>query len=133
MFCKEAMSIIRLFFVICIFVLATADSYAEDVGLEEDTADNYIQEERYQGYQYTEDGEIIIPPGMELRKVGKIDILLPEGTKITKVGNRMITEGIREYIARRFLDIEDSLDKIKKEQDALKKEIEDLKKGGLEK
>ncbi len=121
------MKIIRLFFMVCIFILAATGSYAEDAYLSDDSAENYSQQENLRDYRYTEDGDIVIPPGMELRKVGKINILLPEGTKISKVGNRIITEGANEYMARRFLEIEARFEAIKKEQDALRKIIEDLK------
>lgn len=112
---------------VCIFILAATGSYAEDAYLSDDSAENYSQQENLRDYRYTEDGDIVIPPGMELRKVGKINILLPEGTKISKVGNRIITEGANEYMARRFLEIEARFEAIKKEQDALRKIIEDLK------
>ena len=53
-----------------------------------------------------------IPPGMEVIKVGKANVVVPKGTKIRRGGDVMFLENINEYSARKFSEIEDRLSKI---------------------
>ncbi len=83
---------------------------------------------RYEDYIYTEEGNLRIPPGMELKKVGNTNILIPKGGKIFKAADTLIVESTGEYAARKFLEMEERFDRIEKEQEIIRREIEELKK-----
>lgn len=68
-----------------------------------------------------------IPVGMELRKFGNKNIIVPKGAKIHKSGNRLIIEGASEYAARNFLYIKSRITKVELEYNNLKKELKSLK------
>jgi len=75
-------------------------------------------------------------PGMQETKIGDARVVTPQGAKIYKIGDLQVLEGAGEYTARRLLAMEERLDKIenenlnlRKELDALKEEISNMKKG----
>jgi len=85
------------------------------------------------------DKEKEIPPGMEIVSAGDgHEMMVPEGTKIRKEGSVLIVENIGEYVARRLRNIqeqimkmaelEERILKIEANEEALKKEVEGLKK-----
>ncbi|MFC1509595.1 hypothetical protein ACFL60_07930 [Candidatus Omnitrophota bacterium] len=86
-----------------------------------------LTEERYEDYIHAEEGKFKIPPGMELRKIGDLRVLIPKGGKIFKAGDALVVETSGEYAAREFSEIEGRFNKIETEQKALKEEIEYLK------
>lgn len=91
-----------------IFSFITVCVYAEDLGTKSD---------------------IKIPPGMELRRSGRdVNVVVPEGSKFDKRGDVTLIENTDEYAAERFKTVNERLDKIEKEQAALKDEIDSLKK-----
>ncbi len=76
-----------------------------------------------------EDKKEEIPEGMEIIQVGDGQrIFVPRGTKTRKVGAQLILQDNSEYVAKRFLEIEDYLKTLEAEIKGLKKEIEQLKK-----
>lgn len=92
--------------------------YAMEVFSEEDGNKDYV---------LSKEG-LKIPVGMEIKKVGDANILVPQGGKIRKVGDLLVRESIDEYAAREFMMMRERLNHIEKEQDIIKKEIEELKK-----
>lgn len=68
-----------------------------------------------------------IPPGMELRTVGGIHTIVPQGTRIAKKGSLVTLEGTEDFAARNFKEINARLGKIEATQNDLKKTVEDLK------
>lgn len=70
---------------------------------------------------------IDIPPGMELRKVGNINIVVPEGTQIRKNGSNLIMEGPDEYVARNVREIKGRLAEIETRQLEHEKKLDGLK------
>ena len=79
--------------------------------------------------EHKSDGNIEIPPGMEIKKEGDVNLLIPEGAKlIKKTAELTLIEGTDEYASRKFIEIESRFDKIEAEQKALKKEIKRLQK-----
>jgi hypothetical protein len=77
-----------------------------------------------------EEGEEKIkpPPGMEIRKVGNFNLMIPEGAEVRQKGNLLIVESTAEYAARKFLEVEQRLAQIEKKEEKLDKEVEELKK-----
>jgi hypothetical protein len=69
-----------------------------------------------------------VPPGMEIIQIGKVNVLVPKGIKVRKEGGLVILENIRDYVARRLLDMEERLAEIKARQEKLRGEVEDLEK-----
>jgi len=67
-----------------------------------------------------------VPPGMELQQVGKkpsYRVVLPKGTEIQREGDLRIIEGPGEYSARKFVEYDARLDKMKAEIELLREEI----------
>ncbi len=89
--------------------------------------------DRREQYIKTEEGTLRIPPGMELKKVGDANILIPIGGKIFKAADIQIIESSGEYTSRKFIEIDarfDALDvaleEMRKEIKALKESIDDI-------
>jgi len=85
------------------------------------------------------DKEKEIPVGMEIVSAGDgHEMMVPEGTKIRKEGSVLIVENIGEYVARRLRNMQEQIMKmagleervlnIEANEEALKKEVEQLKK-----
>ncbi|MCK5580135.1 MAG: hypothetical protein KAJ18_02565 [Candidatus Omnitrophica bacterium] len=65
-----------------------------------------------------------VPKGMEVIKTGtNSSVLVPKGAKTKKVGSKFVVEGTREYMARRFAEIDERLEKIEKAQEELNRKI----------
>lgn len=68
-----------------------------------------------------------IPEGMEAVAIGgSAQLIIPKGAKTRKVGAQIIVEGTKEYMARRFEEMEQRLAKMEKDQEDLKKKIQSL-------
>jgi len=113
-------------FALFIFAFIIAFLSAETIHAQGNKDQSLSDGSQHHGYRYDKDGNLIVPPGMELQKVGVADLLLPKDTKINKVGNRIIPEVLSEYTARKLLDIEKYFEKIENEQKAFKEKIKDL-------
>ena len=72
-------------------------------------------------------GNVVVPPGMELRKIGSLNLVVPEGSRIRKDRSQWIMEGPEDFAARSISEIKKRLDDMEKEQKELKKSIEELK------
>ena len=69
-----------------------------------------------------------VPQGMEAVQIGGSGwLIVPKGAKTRKVGAQIIVEGSKEYMSRRFFEVEERLGKIEKNQDDIKKELDVLK------
>ncbi len=69
-----------------------------------------------------------IPEGMEAVQIGGSGwLIVPQGAKTRKVGAQIIVEGSKEYMSRRFFEMDERFEKIEKNQEDLKKEIGALK------
>ena len=65
-----------------------------------------------------------IPEGMEAVRIGGSGwLIVPQGAKTRKVGAQIIVEGSKEYMSRRFLEMNERFEKIEKNQEALQKEL----------
>ena len=72
-----------------------------------------------------------VPPGMEIIKIGggSSRILAPKGLKVREEFGVIIMEDTKEYLARRFLEMEERLAKIAVKEKNLKKGAGELKRG----
>lgn len=82
--------------------------------------------------QYTDDhrqDESAVPPGMEAKRVhNDVTVLMPQGGKMYERNkSTFVEESSDEYAARKFLGVEDRLDKLEEENADLAKEIKYLK------
>ena len=75
----------------------------------------------------SKNAEPVIRPGMELRKVGGLNLIVPEGSEIYKDRGRWVMEEPEAFAARNFKEIKSRLDKLEKENQSLKDEVEKLK------
>lgn len=90
----------------------------------------YGYKEGYQyGYkEYDVDEKITVRPGMELRKIGGVNMLVPEGAEVYYDKGRYLVEGFGEYAARRFKETDERLSRIETGLISLNDEIEALRK-----
>ncbi len=67
--------------------------------------------------------------GMEEKKVNNdVTILMPRGSKMRKRNDTtQIMEGVDEYSARKFVDVDKRLDNLEKENRELREEISDIR------
>jgi len=65
-----------------------------------------------------------IPPGMELRTVGKTRIVVPIGAKIEERDGLIIVEGIDKYVARSIDTMDNRLDESEKNIQAQKESLQ---------
>ena len=73
------------------------------------------------------DSNLNIPQGMEAITVGGSGkVIVPKGAKATKIGAQVIVEGTKEYMARKFDEMEQRFAKIEADQEDLKKQLEAL-------
>jgi len=72
-------------------------------------------------------GNVIIPPGMEIKKIGGLNLVVPEGAQMHKERSQWVIEGAEDFAIRNISEIKTRLTVIEKEQKELKKSIEDLK------
>lgn len=69
-----------------------------------------------------------IPEGMEAVQIGGSGwLIVPAGAKTRKVGAQIIVEGSKEYMSRRFLEMNERFQKMERNQEDLIKELEALK------
>ena len=69
-----------------------------------------------------------IPEGMEAIRIGGSGwLIVPKGAKTRKVGAQIIVEGTKEYMSRRFEEIDQRFEELEKKQQDQLKEIESLK------
>ncbi|MCQ9206375.1 MAG: hypothetical protein NG740_00615 [Omnitrophica bacterium] len=70
---------------------------------------------------------ISVKPGMELRKIGGINLLIPEGAKVYEQGGQYFIESTEEFAARRLKEMESRLEAMENKVTGLSGEIENLK------
>jgi len=68
-----------------------------------------------------------VPPGMEVLKIGDVRVITIIGTKIKKQGDLLVVEGTKEFVARKFIEMEDRFSEIDGKTKGLEKEVKKLK------
>lgn len=66
-------------------------------------------------------------PGMELRKIGGINMVVPEGTQVYKQGAMLIMEEDGDYSARRFKIMDERFNKLDERLQKIEAEIAELR------
>ena len=112
---------IYLFIFVFLFPLTVfAQTENQEISQEE------LKTEFYEGQEISPRMEI--PPGMEEIQIGgSAKLIVPKGAKTKKVGAQVIVEGSKEYMSRRFLEMEEKFNAMEKRQEELEKEIKALK------
>ena len=80
-------------------------------------------------YSQEDDGtkDRSVPTGMEIKKVGNANVMMPKGGTFTKEGDLLVLEGPTAYAARKFVVVEKRLAKIDSQISALQKDMEEIK------
>jgi len=76
---------------------------------------------------YRIENGVEISPGMELKTVGNTQLLIPKGSRLRYINDVLAVETAEEYSARNFVRVDKELTVLKKNQEILKNEIEELK------
>jgi len=66
-------------------------------------------------------------PGMEIKKVGDVNVLIPKGSKLRHENDLLVIESTDEYAAPRFIEMDKRLTKLEAGQQELKAEVKELK------
>lgn len=72
------------------------------------------------------DGYVEISPGMELKKIGTVNRLVPIGTKVVDKDGLVTAESMGEYVARRFIETDSRLEAIDSEISHIKETLQTL-------
>ncbi|MGE5197280.1 MAG: hypothetical protein ACM3IL_02115, partial [Deltaproteobacteria bacterium] len=75
-------------------------------------ADDYGDQQQPQPYQ--------LAPGMEIKKIGDVNLVVPVGTRVHQEGSLVVVEPLDEYTARKFIDIEKHFAALEARQQELK-------------
>ncbi|MDO8525575.1 MAG: hypothetical protein Q7S07_03705 [Candidatus Omnitrophota bacterium] len=65
-------------------------------------------------------------PGMEIRNIGGINMVVPEGTQYYTEGSQLKMEEAGEYAARRFKDSDERFKKLEDRIRKMEKEVQNL-------
>ncbi len=116
----RAKSITILIFFVSAFFLFCAAAYAQDY-------ENSDSDKKKDVHMVNPDNAAELQPGMELMKIGGINMVVPKGTQFYKEGAQVKMEEAGEYSARRFKEMDDRLQKIEAKQRKMETEIEKLR------
>ena len=75
---------------------------------------------------YTEP-EVKVGPGLEVTKVGNMNIVAPKGSQITQEGGQINVEDISAYVARKLEEVDQRFLNLEKQQEEMKESIDQLK------
>ena len=116
--------IASLFFLACLIIFNASGSSAEEP-VSPEYGDSHTALDN-------KESAIDIPTGMELRKVGSISMIVPEGTQVSRKNSLVVMEGPDEYAARNIYEMKGRLMTLEARQHDLKKELDNLKETILE-
>lgn len=72
-------------------------------------------------------GDVSVPENMDSIQEGNVSVLVPKGGMLEKKSSFMVTEPPDQYVARRFLEFEESFKRIDKELEEQKRELKELR------
>ncbi len=70
---------------------------------------------------------IEVDPGMELRRVGGLNMIVPKGTQVHQDGSLQVMEGPDEYAARNIMEVKTRIGEMEKAQKEMREEVDSLK------
>jgi chaperonin cofactor prefoldin len=127
---------LNVFILISVFIFVSRGLAAEPYK----SADKYESSTKIKNYgrrnisKDVAEDEVELRPGMEIKKVGSITMIVPEGTQLYRKNGRIFMEGPDEYAARRFKAaegrfkaLEERFKKAEEKLEALADEIKQLK------
>ena len=111
-------------------ILFAAQAVAQDEIAQDEKEKDYNKPAVYASDIADKDktGDITVGPGMELRKIGSLNLVVPKGARIHKDRSQWIMEGPEDFAVRNISEIKTRLDSIEKEQKELKDSIGNLEK-----
>ncbi len=74
-----------------------------------------------------QNGNVKIPPGMEVRRVGNVDVVVPHDGTVRQEEGRAFIEQADEYAARKCIDVEKRLTQLEEGQAFRIEEVARLK------
>jgi hypothetical protein len=108
-----------IFFLACLVIFNSSGSSAEEqIPVEYEESHTALD---------NKESATNIPSGMELRKVGSLSMIVPEGTQVSKNGSLVVMEGPDEFAARNIYEMKGRLMALEARQQDIEKELSDLK------
>lgn len=77
--------------------------------------------------EYKMIGNVSVPESMDVVKEADVNILVPKDGQLKKESSFLVKEEPDEYASRKFIEMEGYLNDIRKELEAQKKELKDLR------
>ncbi len=111
--------ITSLFFLACLIIFYAPGSPAEE-GVPAEYGESHTALDN-------KESAIDISPGMELRKIGSISMIVPEGTRVSKKSSLVVMEGPDEYAARNIYEMKGRLTTLEVRQHDLEKDLNNLR------
>lgn len=108
---------------IILFILFVSFACFQAVSFAQEYKDN---EERAYNEDVTSEPVNKPLPGMEVRKIGGINMMVPEGSRVYKQGATLILEDDGGYAARRLKDMNDRFFKMEEKQKYLEERYKKL-------
>jgi len=109
-----------IFIAICLAGLTAGISSADEQGDGAGYSETNVSLEN-------KDSAIEVPPGMELRMMGGLKMIVPEGARVRKKNSIFIMEEADEYAARNIYEMKGRLRGLESRQMDLEKELTGLK------
>ena len=69
-----------------------------------------------------------VPTGMEVKKAGPVDFVIPQGAEVHDDGGVISIESTPQYMSRKFIEIKNRFDKLEAEQARLEDLLVPIKK-----
>jgi len=74
------------------------------------------------------EGEVKFYPGMEIKKVGDVNVLMAKGSKLRHENDLLVIESAEEYVSPKLIEMDKRLSGLEIRQKILENEMEQLKK-----
>jgi hypothetical protein len=115
-----------IFFAVCFIGLIPLQCPAQDQN-EMESGDTDASPDSTYASSDSKETNIEIPPGMELRMMGGIKMIVPKGTQVHKKGSLVVMEGPDEYAARNIYEMNGRISELEARQVSIEKELEGLR------
>ena len=108
---------------ICCFISVVFLLLLRSVSYAQDYEDNSIKKDLR---KITPESANQVPIGMEIRRIGGINMVVPIGTQFYKEGSQLKMEEASEYSARRFWEVTERVNKLEEKARALEGKLKNL-------